>query len=227
MTYRVNTIYQTIQGEGQQAGRPMILIRLHGCRVGCTFCDTKETWHAIPDRRVRTLKEAQATPVAWWEADAATVAEAAHNVRRTSRIRWALLTGGEPAEQDLPPLVHALHERGFFCALETSGTARGHLAPNPMSSCDFVCVSPKWDNPNGLPVLDDVVTDADEVKVVIGKAADIDRLKTEAARIGILRERISVQPMSQSTKATALCLAAALAEGWRVSIQTHKLVGVA
>lgn len=255
ITYRVNDLYATIQGEGRLTGTPMMLLRLQGCPVGCTFCDTKETWAmdaaALPDRRA-TLAEARGTNALWAELDAGALVRAVCEEREQNApgVEWVLLTGGEPAEQPVRPLVRALHERGFEVALETSGTARGHLPEEfsppgdarggpsrtphggarvelPGDSCDFVCCSPKIGNPGGRPILSDVVRGADEIKMVIGKASDIEKFEEFIREHGLTdMSRLSLQPMSASRKATELCMAAALRLGCRVSIQTHRMIGV-
>jgi 7-carboxy-7-deazaguanine synthase len=253
--YRVNDLYATIQGEGRMVGTPMILLRLHGCSVGCTFCDTKETWAtggvALLWRRA-TLEEARGSNDLWVELDGDAVAAAVRAERdaKAPGVEWVLLTGGEPAEQPIRPLVRALHRAGLKVALETSGTARGHLegrsrrdhepahgtldresdgalAESGGDSCDFVCCSPKIANPGGRPILTDVVRGADEIKMVIGKASDVERFEEFIREHGLTdRSKLSLQPMSASRKATELCMAAALRLGCRVSIQTHKLIGV-
>jgi 7-carboxy-7-deazaguanine synthase len=238
-TYRVNDLYATIQGEGQLTGTPMILLRLQGCPVGCTFCDTKETWAmgdaALPQRRA-TLGEARGTNALWAELDTEALVQAVCDEReeRAPGVAWVLLTGGEPAEQPVRPLVDALHRRGFKVALETSGTARGHLSEDPTErgdssgdSCDFVCCSPKIDNPGGRPILSEVVRGADEIKMVIGKASDIEMFESFIHEHHLTdMTKLSLQPMSQSHKATELCAATALRLGCRVSIQVHKVMGI-
>ena len=246
-TYRVNDLYATIQGEGRMVGTPMILLRLQGCPVGCSFCDTKETWAmdaaALPQQRA-TLAEARGTNALWAELDTDALVQAVCEEREKSApgVEWVLLTGGEPAEQPVRPLVRALHGHGFKVALETSGTARGHLDDGsselgelpgeprvelPGDSCDFVCCSPKIGNPAGLPVIPDVVRGADEIKMVIGKAGDIEAFEAFVREYAVTDvSKLSLQPMSASRKATELCMATALRLGCRVSIQTHKVIGV-
>ena len=254
-TYRVNDLYATIQGEGRMVGTPMILLRLHGCSVGCTFCDTKETWAtgevALPWRRA-TLDEARGSNDLWAELDEGSLVQAVRDECEKSApgAEWVLLTGGEPAEQPIRPLVGALHRAGFKVALETSGTARGHLLDessrpldvsdgssvspsgnmrrvSPGDTCDFVCCSPKIGNPAGRPILPDVVRGADEIKMVVGRASDIERFEAFIREHGLTdMSTLSLQPMSESRKATELCVAAALRLGCRVSIQTHKVIGV-
>jgi 7-carboxy-7-deazaguanine synthase len=253
--YRVNDIYATIQGEGKLVGTPMILLRLHGCSVGCSFCDTKETWAkgdaALPSRRA-TLEDARGSNELWVELDQDSLVRAVCTERdgNAPGVEWVLLTGGEPAEQPIRPLVRALHRAGFRVALETSGTARGHLeersgsdpehahgasgeggdgalAESRGDSCDFVCCSPKIGNPGGRPILADVVRGADEIKMVIGKSSDVENFEAFVREHGLADPGVlSLQPMSGSRKATELCMAAALRLGCRVSIQMHKLIGV-
>lgn len=255
VTYRVNDIYATIQGEGKMVGTPMILLRLHGCSVGCTFCDTKETWAtgdaALPWRRA-TLADVRGSNELWVELDEGSLVRAISEERDRSApgVEWVLLTGGEPAEQPIRPLIRALHGAGFKVALETSGTARGHLPDesslrldlsdgspvspsgsmrhdSPDDSCDFVCCSPKLGNPAGRPILSDVVRGADEIKMVVGKASDVQAFESFIREHGLTdMSKLSLQPMSESRKATELCMAAALRLGCRVSIQTHKVIGV-
>jgi 7-carboxy-7-deazaguanine synthase len=255
VAYRVNDLYATIQGEGRMVGTPMILLRLHGCSVGCAFCDTKETWAtgdtALPWRRA-TLDEVRGSNELWVELDEEALVQVVCDEREKNApgVEWVLLTGGEPAEQPILPLVGALHRAGFKVALETSGTARGHLkerssrdyehahgasgegsdgalAESHGDSCDFVCCSPKIGNPGGRPILADVVRGADEVKMVIGKSSDIENFEAFVREHGLTDpSALSLQPMSESRKATELCMAAALRLGCRVSIQTHKLIGV-
>ena len=135
---RVNTIYPTIQSEGVLAGTPMVIVRTQGCSVGCSWCDTKETWN--PNRGNAYTPESLAAAVA----------------THATGHRWVLLTGGEPVQQDVTPFIAALRSR-WKVALETSGV--GRFVP---TNCDWFCLSPKhkaW-----APECDAL---ADEVKWVI------------------------------------------------------------
>jgi 7-carboxy-7-deazaguanine synthase len=130
-----------------------------------------------------------------------------------------MVTGGEPAEQDLEYLVACLHAASFKVAIETSGTATGHLG----ASFDWVCVSPKIDMPGGKPILKTAIESADEIKHVVGKQEDIDRLDRLIASVSLAPHvQICLQPVSQSPKATELCYRTCLERGWRLSLQMHK-----
>lgn len=219
--YKVNDIYGCIQGEGVQTGVPMVLLRLHGCPVGCSFCDTKETWTVESSREQVNIADALGVNTKWANLSASEIA--AYIAQTFSAFRWVLVTGGEPAVQDLEALVNALHDAGYKVALETSGTAIGHL-PAPF---DWVCVSPKIDMPGGLPILADAIATADEIKMVIGRQADLDKLDNLLTDFPT-KDNVTVclQPISQSERATQLCIETVQSRNWRLSIQTHKYIGL-
>lgn len=224
--YAINNVYPSIQGEGCQTGVPMVILRLQGCAVGCPWCDTKETWkfdaHTLRVTPPEVFNE-DGTPSHHWIILAASEM-AAYIRRKYSNLLWVLLTGGEPADQDLEALVNALHDAGFRVALETSGTATGFFSALP----DWVCVSPKIEMPGGRAVLPEVMATADEIKYVIGKRDDLFKLDALLASCPTLKEgvQICLQPVSQSAKATALCLETCMSRGWRLSIQTHKFISL-
>ena len=217
--YAVNDCYTCIQGEGVQTGVAMVLLRLHGCAVGCPWCDTKETWAFGAE--VTTVQEALgATPNYFW-ASAESIAD--YIQLNHAGPRWILLTGGEPADYDLRPLVQALQAHGYRVALETSGTALGHID----AGWDWVCVSPKIGMPGGKEILLPALNCADEIKFVVGKSQDIDQLDALLAQCQFEKPiQLCLQPISMSEKATKLCMETVLKRGWRLSIQTHKLLGV-
>ncbi len=224
-TYRVNDIYHCIQGEGCQTGLPMVLIRLMGCPVACPWCDTKETWR--PDEELRVdLHEAMGQNPWWAEATAADIVRHIRaNVlpRRQHPLGWALLTGGEPAQQPLSELVKELHHQGLCVALETSGTALGHVG----AGVDWVCVSPKVGMPGGEIVLPEAVAEADEIKWVVAGPRDIERLKGFLGAYQLKEDtQVCLQPVSQNAAATRLCVEVCKEMGWRLSIQTHKYLNL-
>jgi 7-carboxy-7-deazaguanine synthase len=214
----VNDIYPSVQGEGAKVGTPMVILRLQGCDVGCVWCDTKETW---PSEANKPYLE----DVLGKNGNAALVdeREIAEHIRiYHPQYRWVMVTGGEPALQDLEKLVQVLHRDGLSVALETSGTARGSLR----AAFDWVCVSPKIRA--AKPIDLDVIGTADEIKTVIGKESDLALL--EKLLVGWpVREDciISLQPVSISKNATRLCLDYAMKRGWNISIQVHKYIEVA
>lgn len=217
-SYRVNDIYHTVQGEGAMTGVAMALVRLHGCDVGCSFCDTKETW-AIPDKQVETLTGALGV-----NANYATVSadEIRDYVTEYCSDRWVMITGGEPMEQPLGPLVCAFEAAQIKVTVETSGTVQPNWGAHRP---DWVTVSPKEDK----PVFVETMVAADELKFVIGKDSDIERMETELQRLpDNFSAPVYLQPVSQSKKATQLCLNVVKASHgrYRLSVQVHKQIGV-
>ena len=216
---RVNTIYGAIQGEGVKTGVPMVILRLQGCSVGCPYCDTREAWDTDEVDRVPLLAAARGRSPRWTQMEPSEIAVIIRYDYPT--YDWVLITGGEPAEQDLSELVEVLHDADFRVALETSGTASGHLG----TGVDWVCVSPKIGMPGGQEIIPEVIREADEIKHVVGKQAHIDQLDQLLFEYGINgTTEISLQPMSQDRRATALCVETVQQRGWRLSLQMHKYV---
>jgi 7-carboxy-7-deazaguanine synthase len=209
VSYAVKEIFYTLQGEGALTGQPAVFCRFAGCNLWsgreedrgdavCTFCDTDFVGmdgteggrYPDPD----TLADRIA---AQWPAEAP--------------ARFVVCTGGEPLLQLDPPLIAALHERGFEIAVETNGTIA--LPPG----LDWVCVSPK----SGAPL---VVTAGNELKVVVPQPG-LDPLDFA----GLDFRRFSVQPMDGPDRArnTALAIAFCLQlPRWQLSLQTHKMTGI-
>lgn len=220
--YPVNDIYASIQGEGVKTGTPMVFLRLQGCDVGCPWCDTKETWTVDPLQKARSIKDVLGKSPVWTMQKAEKIAW--HIARNFPNFEWILLTGGEPSRYDLAPLVDQLHEAGYKVAIETSGTALGFLR----AGVDWVCVSPKIGMPGGLDVHPDAVAAAHEIKWVLGKELDLARLEEFKDKYAFSPHCvISLQPVSQSPKATKIAITACLERGYHLSIQVHKYIEVA
>jgi 7-carboxy-7-deazaguanine synthase (Cx14CxxC type) len=210
MTYAVKEIYPSIQGEGGQTGRPAVFLRFAGCNLWsgresdraaavCKFCDTDFVGtDGGGGGSFATAAELAARVAAAWQAD---------NGWRP----FVVATGGEPLLQLDERLLDALHDRGFEVAVETNGTRR---AP---AGVDWICVSPKA----GAPC---VQTAGHELKVVypqVGLSPD--------AFLGFDFDRFYLQPMDGPAVERNLALAARYClehPRWRLSIQTHKLLGV-
>jgi 7-carboxy-7-deazaguanine synthase len=209
MSYAVKEIFLTLQGEGGQAGRPAVFCRFAGCNLWsgrekdratavCTFCDTDFIGANGPGGgRFKT-------PAALADAVAAAWTGGADD-------RLVVCTGGEPLLQLDPALIAALHDRGFTIAVETNGT----LAAPP--GIDWVCVSPKADAPV-------VQTSGQELKLVWPQAG------VDPARFaGLDFERFYLQPLDGPDRAAATqaCIAYCLSHPrWRLSVQTHKYLGI-
>jgi 7-carboxy-7-deazaguanine synthase (Cx14CxxC type) len=209
MTYAVKELFLTLQGEGAQTGRRAVFLRFAGCNLWtgreqdratavCTFCDTDFVGTDGEGGGKFASAEALADAAAACWGD-------------TRDHRLIVCTGGEPLLQLDPPLIDALHARGFSIAVETNGTQ-----PAP-AGLDWICVSPKADAPL-------VLTAGNELKLVFPQP------KAMPERFeGLAFEHFFLQPMDGPDQAAnvqaaiAWCLAH---PRWRLSLQTHKLTGI-
>lgn len=207
--YTVKEIFYTLQGEGANAGRPAVFCRFSGCNLWtgreadrgtaiCDFCDT-EFVGIGPDGGKFATGEALADAVASrWPSP-------------LSDRRLVVCTGGEPLLQLDAPAIDALHTRGFEVAVETNGTQ-----PAP-PGLDWICVSPK-------ARAEFVLQKGNELKLVFPQAG-LDPAEFESLEF----EQFFLQPMDGPNTAanTSAALDYCLAHPrWRLSIQTHKLLGI-
>lgn len=209
MSYKVKEMFYSLQGEGARTGRPSVFIRFAGCNLWsgreqdrasavCAFCDTD--FVGVDGAGGGKFESAEAlADVAlgfWPDAQGAP---------------YAVCTGGEPLLQLDTALIHALHERGFEVAVETNGTIAAPLG------LDWICVSPKAD-----AVL--AQTSGDELKLVYPQPR-VDPARFEALEF----DYFYLQPMDSAARAKnteaaiAFCLERPL---WRLSLQTHKALGL-
>ena len=209
MAYSVKEIFYTLQGEGRNAGRAAVFCRFAGCNLWsgreqdraeavCTFCDTD--FVGTDGTEGGKFRDAEALAAA---IDAAWAGG--------SGPKMVVLTGGEPLLQVDAPLLDALHARGFEIAVETNGTVV------PPSGIDWLCVSPKADAPLA-------VSGGDELKLVFPQAEAMpERFE------GLAFDHFLLQPMDGPALAenTAAAIAYCMAHPkWRLSVQTHKVVGI-
>lgn len=214
----INEMFETIQGEACKAGTPSVFVRFQTCPVRCPWCDTKHTWFADPERRVSIAEMMIKTEdTSTW---AMMLPEDVLLAVQAFSARHVVITGGEPALYDLRPLTALLVGSGFSVQLETSGTQA--IQANPST---WVTVSPKVSMPGGRSVLGEALRCANEIKHPVGKPADIQNLLSLPIDHA-LNPVIWLQPSSQGREATELCIREATARNWRVSIQTHKFIGV-
>lgn len=219
--YKVNEIFETIQGEGNYTGTPSIFLRLQGCPVGCSWCDTKHTWEIQPELLIQlgdtTVKKADSDH--WASSDAQGILALFND--RGYRARHVVITGGEPCMYDLNPLCELLHQHGFSTQIETSGTFE-ILAPKDT----WVTVSPKVNMKGGYPMLTSCLERANEIKHPVAMEKHIEELKELLQTFDTTGKYIYLQPISQKAKATKLAIEACMANNWRLSVQVHKYLGI-
>lgn len=219
--YKVNEIFETIQGEGNYTGTPAIFLRLQGCPVGCSWCDTKHTWDIPVDLQIplsdTTRKKTDSEH--WAATDAAAIL--ALFQLRGYRAQHVVITGGEPCMYDLNPLCELLHHHGYSTQIETSGTFEIQ-AP----AATWVTVSPKVNMRGGYQVLTCCLQRANEIKHPVAMEKHVEELKELLAGIELQGKFIYLQPISQKAKATKLAIEACMANNWRLSVQVHKYLGI-
>ena len=223
MQYPLNELFQTLQGEGYFTGVPAIFIRLQGCPVGCSWCDTKHTWQQDP------LEEVPVGDIPLKTADSAKWALVSTEemleiiTQQGYTARHVVITGGEPCLHDLFALTQMLEQQGYSCQIETSGTHEVRC-----TSQTWVTVSPKVGMRGGLEILPQALQRADEIKHPVARARDIEQLEALLATLDDDKPRIiALQPVSQQEAATRLCIETCIARNWRLSMQTHKYLNIA
>ena len=211
MPYTVKEIFYTLQGEGANAGRAAVFCRFSGCnlwtgreqdrhRAVCRFCDTDFVGVGPDGGKFAT-------------ADALADAVAAAWPDRSAGRPLVVCTGGEPLLQLDAAAVEALHARGFEIAVETNGT---QVAPPGL---DWICVSPKAGAPLAL-------TAGDELKLVypqVEAEAQPERFAELAFAHFFLQPMDGPDAIANTRRAVEYCLAH---PRWRLSVQTHKTVGI-
>ncbi|HJW39620.1 MAG TPA: 7-carboxy-7-deazaguanine synthase [Rhizomicrobium sp.] len=208
MTYAVKEIYYTLQGEGARTGRAAMFLRFAGCNLWsglerdrasavCQFCDTDFVGTDGPGGgKFATAEDLAAEVAEKWPGGAEP---------------YVVCTGGEPLLQLDDAAIAALHACGFEIGIETNGTLI------PPQGIDWICVSPKAE-------ADLVLRQGDELKLIYPQAgAEPERYA------GLGFANFFLQPMDNAEQAenTQAAIRYCLAHPqWRLSLQTHKLIGI-
>lgn len=211
MTYAVKEMFFTLQGEGAQAGRAAVFLRFAGCNLWsglerdresavCTFCDTDFVGvDGQGGGKFETAERLAEAVAGLWPRSI------------TSGTPYVVCTGGEPLLQLDDALVEALHARDFEIAIETNGTLL------PPEGVDWICVSPKAD-------ADLKLRKGDELKLVYPQAlAPPEQFET------LKFDFFYLQPMDGPSLAANTAAAIEFCKNrpqWRLSIQSHKVLGI-
>lgn len=196
--YSLVEIFESLQGEGRNMGRPCVFVRFAGCNLACPWCDT-DTAKRFSLTRDDLLAEV-----------------------RTFRAKSVILTGGEPTVQaGMPELVATLKGAGYWIGVETNGL----VAPDWLASVDYVACSPKAEFADRYDVQTSLRR-CDEVRIVASSEDDVVRFAQDIrGRIAATDYYISpCERDGQIDFATAKAVLARL-DGWSLSVQLHKFLG--
>ncbi|HEY4009629.1 MAG TPA: 7-carboxy-7-deazaguanine synthase [Acidobacteriaceae bacterium] len=209
MPYAVKEIFYTLQGEGMNAGRAAVFCRFSGCNLWsgreadraqavCQFCDTDFVGtNGDGGDKFSSAQQLAEEIAQYWP-------------KHVSGQRFVVCTGGEPLLQLDSALIDALHQLNFWVAVETNGTI---AVPKGV---DWVCVSPKA----GAPLS---VTHGDELKVVYPQATDPNEY------LNLEFSHFFIQPLDGPDSSASVAAAIAFCQNnpsWRLSLQTHKIIGI-
>ena len=210
MTYSVKELYFTLQGEGAQTGRPAVFLRFTGCNL----------WSGREQHRAAAVCRFCDTDFVGSDGAGGGKFESATGLATAVRSRWSgkgqpyvVCTGGEPLLQLDAPLIDALHAEGFEIGVETNGTI---AAPRGI---DWLCVSPK-----GSAVLRQ--TSGHELKLVfpqVESAAQPEQFTSLAFDYFFLQPLDDEHRLKNTQATIDYCLAH---PQWRLSLQTHKILGI-
>jgi len=203
MLYAINETFFSIQGEGLYTGRPAFFIRLAGCNLNCSWCDTDHS------EKENVSVEALVNEVRF--------------VLKKYRPLLVVITGGEPTIHNLNPLLSGLKSlcdggllKDIVIAVETNGTNPTYLIQlKHQSLIDWISFSPKA----GIEYDMDSIVQFDEVKVVFDEVIDPEEFKMFFAS-----DRRFIQPCSENFKPAVDFVKTH--SGWRLSVQTQKVIGV-
>ena len=220
--YRVNSIFFTLQGEGHNTGRAAVFVRFAGCNLRCPFCDT--AFDSFTEMSADDILSA--------------MLQVAGGPATKERPLMAVLTGGEPTLQVDEALVDLLHRHGYYVAMESNGTR-----PAPRN-LDWLTVSPKRGEWRGERGERREERQPDELKVVFDEQTNpeafLSSLSTLPSPLSTLPSPLSsllspllyLQPCDTGDQERNAAIVKSCVDyikehpWWRLSLQTHKLIGI-
>ncbi|MCF8229877.1 MAG: 7-carboxy-7-deazaguanine synthase QueE [Bacteroidales bacterium] len=189
--------FYTIQGEGYHTGKAAYFIRIGGCDVGCSWCDTKFSWNAL-----------KFPPVASDEVIKKII---------TCPARAVVVTGGEPSMYNLDYFTSELKKNNIQTFVETSGAY-------PLSGAwDWICLSPKKQSPPRK----EIFSRADELKVIIHEDSDFAWAEENAKKVNNSCKLYLQPEWSVAPKIISRIVDYVMKDpGWNVSLQSHKYMRI-
>lgn len=205
----VQEIFPTLQGEGPNVGTPSVFLRLGGCNLACKFCDTE-----FESFKIMQLKEIIST-----------IIDLSKNKESKIVRKLVVITGGEPLRQPIEKLCDELIKKKFTVQIETNGT----LFRNLNKKVEIIC-SPKNTGSGYSKIRPDLLERINAFKFIISAT---DKKYNSVPEVGQSEYKIPVyiQPMDEYNKKKNqqnldYCKELALENGYRISLQTHKILGI-
>ena len=209
MTLDIQEIFATLQGEGPYAGWPAVFLRLGGCNLACSFCDTE-----FESFRSHALTEVLAE-----------ISRLAANAAGERVRPLVVITGGEPLRQNIAPLCEALLAAGFTPQIETNGTLYQKLP----AGVQIIC-SPKISGGRYHALHPELLTRMTALKFLVSAEAGEYHAPGEvgqtAHQIPVYVQPIDAYDEAKNRANRAYALHLAESYGYRLSLQTHKLLGI-
>lgn len=201
---KVHSIFPTIQGEGPYSGRPAVFIRLSGCNLACSFCDTE--FDAFKEMPIQEVLEKV-------------------NEYSNSKIKLVVITGGEPFRQKIGALCESLVNQGFKIQIESNGTLYQQIP----DEVEIVC-SPKNTGSGYSNIRSDVLKHTIAVKFIISESQSEYNDVAEVGQCAVIP--VYIQPMDEYDEAknaanSLLAQKIAFEKSAIFSIQLHKILKIA
>ncbi len=189
--------FYTIQGEGYHTGKPAYFVRIGGCDVGCSWCDTKRSWNA--------------------EIHPAVAADEIIERAIATAGKAVVVTGGEPSMYELGYFTEQLHKHQILTFIETSG------AHKLTGEWDWICLSPK----RQIPPKKAIFSKVHELKMIVQEEKDIEWAEENARKVGEACELYLQPEWSVSLKILPVIIEYAKNNPkWKISLQSHKYMKI-
>lgn len=212
---RIIEVFTSIQGEGVHTGVPMHFVRFAGCNLRCVGCDTPRAHDGDAGKSMESIEVIELI-----------------NKHEHPKVKWVCFTGGEPVLQqdEWSELTRMLQEREYKLSMETNGTL--WMSSYLLQRFDWICVSPKTDDVRELPL----IPHAHEIKFLLrhtqtfstfnefGRILRVTRSLNQSAVISIQPWLVDIDERDHSTLSLAFGFVKHF--GVRLSLQTHKMIGV-